>query len=96
MQKLRDIARDNLDKSKEKNKFYYDKRINPKDFGIETYVYLLKEPKRGKFSDQYSGPYRILEILSMNNVKIDFKGKPRVVHMNKLKLSQSAHSIDPG
>ena len=96
LQKLRDIARDNLVKSKEKNKFYYDKRINPKNFGIGTYVYLLKEPKRGKFTDQYSGPYRILEILPMNNVKIDFKGKPRVVHMDKLKLSPSAQIIDPG
>jgi hypothetical protein len=45
----------------------------------------LKEPRKGKFSDQYTGPY----ILEIQNVKIEIKGIPRTVHLNKLKLAHN-------
>lgn len=88
-------ARKNLIKSKEKSKKYYDKRINVQNFKAGDKVYLLKEPIKNKFSDQYSGPYEIIEMLPMNNARINFKGKPRVVHVNKLKLSKITCTIDP-
>jgi len=91
-----EIARKNLIKSKEKSKIYYDRRINAQNFRINDKVYLLKEAARSKFSDQYTGPHEVIEILPMNNVKINFKGKPRVVHVNKLKLSKPTLTIEPG
>lgn len=87
-------ARQNLINSKEKSKIYYDKRMNLQNFREGDSVFLLKEPAKGKFSDQYIGPYKVLEILPNNNVKIQFKSnRTRIVHTNKLKLS---HIIDPG
>lgn len=85
-------ARKHLLNSKERSKRYYDKRIHPYQFDPGDNVFLLKEPRKGKFDDQYTGPYKVLEVLSHNNVKILFHNRPRIVHVDKLKL---AH-IDPG
>jgi len=38
-------------------------------------MYLLKEPLKGKFDEQYKGPYKILEILGNNNVKLAISDK---------------------
>jgi len=88
--KLHDIqneARQNLIKAKEISKHYYDKRLNTKEFKVGTNVFLLKEPRKGKFAAQYVGPYKIIEILPLNNVKILVKNRPHVVHIDKLKLT---------
>ena len=76
-------------KSKLKSKEYYNRRINPQNFKIGDLVYLLREPSKGKFSDQYTGPHKVLEILQNQNVKIEVKGIPRTVHFNKLKLAHN-------
>lgn len=85
-------ARQHLIKSKIRSKRYYDKRINPCNLQPGNNVYLLKEPRRGKFADQYTGPYKVLEILSHNNIKILFHNRPRIVHIDKLKISH----VEPG
>jgi len=85
-------AKKHLVRSKERSKRYYDRKLNTLDFQPGDYVFLLKEPKKGKFSDQYTGPYKILNVLPLNNLRILFQNRPRVVHMDKVKL---AH-IDPG
>ena len=84
---VQQMARENLVKFKLKSKEYYDRRINPQNFKIEYLVYILKEPRGGKYSDQYSGPHKVLEILENQNVMIEVKGIPRTVHLNKLKLA---------
>jgi len=49
-------------------------------------MYLLKEPLRSKFDEQYKGSYKILEILGKNNVKLAISGtRIRIVHV-KLKI----------
>ena len=48
-------------------------------------VYLLSEPKKGKFAAEYPGPHVVLEIYKNNNVKISYKRSHRIVHSNKLK-----------
>ena len=55
-------------------------------------MFLLKEPFKGKFATQYSGPYRVIELLPNNNVKILIDNRTRVVHEDKLKVSH----IEPG
>jgi transposase InsO family protein len=84
---LQETARRNLIQAKQRSKTYYDKRINPKTFVVGANVFLLKEPFKGKFATQYSGPYRVVEELPNNNVKILINDRPRVVHTDKLKLS---------
>ena len=85
---VQQMARENLMKSKLKSKEYYDRWINPQNFKIgDLEVYLLKKPTKGKFSDQYTGPHKVLKILQIQDVKIEVKGIPRTVHLSKLKLA---------
>ncbi|KAL6253801.1 hypothetical protein P5V15_015626 [Pogonomyrmex californicus] len=63
-------------------------------FRVGNRAYLLKEPRKDKLSDQYSGPYKILEILRNNNIKIALRpGKTRIVHLDKLKWSGNRSPI---
>ena len=82
----RGIARDNLTAAKEKSKVYYDKKINPQNFKIGDYVFLLGG-KLKKFENQYSGPYEVLEIIGKGNIKILVKDKPKIANINGLRLS---------
>lgn len=86
-------ARENLIKAKEKSKRNYDRRLNPQKFKEGSHVFLLKEPRKGKFAAQYCGPYQIIEILPQNNVKLLIgNNQHRTVHTDKIRI---AH-IDPG
>lgn len=89
---VQEKARQNLILSKQKSKLYYDQRLNTYQFKQGNMVYLLKEPRKGKFLDQYTGPHQVMEVLKNNNVRIKYKNTSKVVHTNKLKI---AH-IDPG
>lgn len=84
-----ELARQNLHQAKLRSKRYYDRSINPQNFKAGDHVYLLKEPRKGKFADQYTGPHTVLELMENRNVKIDYLGQPRIVHTNKLKLSKA-------
>lgn len=86
---IREIARTKLIESKYRNKRYYDRKMNPVDIAVGTQVYLIKEPKRGKLDNQYTGPYEVLEILGKNNVRLSFNNRDRIVHMDKLKLART-------
>jgi len=69
---LQELARECLIASKIKSKYYYDRKINPQEFQINDQIYLLCEPKKGKFGDQYSGPHTIIDILPNGNINIAF------------------------
>lgn len=90
---VQQMARENLMKSELKSKEYYDRLINPQNFKMGDLVYLLKEPSKRKFSDQYTGPHKVLEILQNQKVKIEVKGIPRTVHLNKLKLAHNRNRL---
>ena len=81
------MAYDNLVQSKLKSKKYYDRKINPVNFKIGDYVYLLSGPKPGKLGDHYSGLHKVLEILSKTNINIQIKNSSKVVHANRLRIS---------
>ena len=50
-------------------------------------VWLIKEPKPGKLEkDDYQGPFDIIKVNTHNNVVIDYKGKAKTIHTNKLSL----------
>lgn len=86
---LRQAGRQNLIRSKEENKVYYDKRINVKTFYPGEYVFLLKESgkQKKKFRDQYTGPHKVLEILNHKNIKILIKNKTKIVCTDKVRHS---------
>ena len=47
---------------------------------------MLKEPKPGKLEkDHYTGLFKISENNGNSNIIINYKGKPKTVHTNKLR-----------
>ena len=53
---------------------------------------LVLKPKRNKFSDEYDGPYTIIEILKNNNVKIAMSPRRnKVVHQDRIKKGPIRH-----
>lgn len=88
MRKIQDIAKEHLVKAKIRSKELYDRRVRPQTFAVGDSVYLLKEPRKNKLDDQYTGPYILDEILDNNNVKIVMSRKTRVVHIDKIKKAK--------
>ena len=84
---MRTQGRENLIKAKEKSKLYHDRKINPLEIKIGDTVFLLKGEKIKKLDNQYTGPHEVLDVLRKGNVKINIKGKPTVVHVNRIKRS---------
>ena len=82
------IARANLIQSKEKNKEYYDKNINPSSFQPGDKIFLKNEAtskgKNKKLSSVWSGPFEILSTKGVNSTS-SVNNKPLLVHNNRLK-----------
>ncbi|XP_063994529.1 uncharacterized protein LOC135172231 [Diachasmimorpha longicaudata] len=91
--KFQETAGQNLHQAKLKSKEYYDAKINPQQLSVGNKVFLLKEPNKGKMTDQYEGPYNIIEILENCNVIINRNGAKKKVHINKLRLSKMQVSL---
>lgn len=52
-------------------------------------LWRLKKPKRGKLDkDHYHGPFKILKLNVSKNAEVDYGGKTKVVHTNKLFIPQ--------
>lgn len=90
---LQESARANLIKAKERSKIYYDKRVNAVTFEVNDNVFFINDAKTDKFSKEYHGPYRIIEVLNHENVKIKIGKSTRIVHVNRLRKS---HYNEPG
>lgn len=100
LQKSREIARNNLLQSKQTHKGYYDKNVKDVNFSEAQYVYLLNEKtKQGcnkKLTQNYTGPYKILEVNLPVNCTIEVGKRRMKVHMNKLKHAFVAGAALPG
>lgn len=45
--------------------------------------------KKHKFDDEYTGPYKIIELLDNNNIKILIaQNKTKITHINRTKPAQ--------
>lgn len=83
---LQTLANANLQKAKLKSKLYYDRRANPENFNIGDSAFMLNEQQKGKFSSEYTGPYKIIKTLDNGNIKIKLRReRTRVVHVNRLR-----------
>ena len=83
---------------RDRNKKDYDKRVKAKakNYEIGDHVYLrditIKKGRRKKFSENWKGPYEIIQILNNVNIKIRIgKGKFLIVHIDRLKASKACH-----
>ena len=86
---IQEIAREKLQQAKIRAKKYYDMRAHPVEFKTGDYAYLLSGPKPGKFDDQYSRRYLIIETWENGNVRIKIaKNKSKIVHGNRLRIAK--------
>lgn len=86
LQKSFNLAKENLLKTKENSKVYYDKKISPYYFKINDKVLIKNESRTSKLSPIWKGPYEIVEVYDDLNVSINERGKIKRVHVNRLKL----------
>lgn len=88
-------AREMIVKRKEENKEHYDKKatddlkLNKNDL-----VLLYNDTKKNKFDNNYSGPYRVEEVISRSVTKIRRGNKSVIVHNDKLKLARADHGAN--
>lgn len=78
------FARENLIKSKETSKKYFDTKVNILTLKEGDKVLLLDSTSK-KLAPKYTGPYEVIEIVSNTNSKIKIKNKNKIVHNNRLK-----------
>lgn len=88
LNKICEIAREHIIKSKEKSKIYYDKKLGKRpNFHKGDLILLPNESMNSKLSKKlrakFNGPYEIVKINSPTNVTL--KKKRPVVHVNRLK-----------
>lgn len=85
MQTTHKIARENLVKSKEASKKYYDRHTNIIKLHVGDRVLLRNEQKKHKLSPIWTGPYEVKRVDNPINCTIQIGKKLRRVHNNRLK-----------
>ena len=71
---LNEKARDDLLKSKECNKFYFDKKACPSDVNIGDKVFLMIDRSRHKLEPLFEGPFDVIDVnKNTKNVTIIYK-----------------------
>ena len=87
---INEKARDNLIASKERNKFYFDKKAHPSEVNIGDKVLLKIDRSRQKLEPFYEGPFEVVDVdKKSKNVTILYKKKRYVVHLDRLRLTIS-------
>ncbi|CAC5415821.1 unnamed protein product [Mytilus coruscus] len=88
---VHEFARENINNASDKQKWYYDYKVNFKPYSVGDAVW-LHDPKRKvgispKLQCNWDGPYLILNSISDLVYRIQKleSSKPRVVHYNRLK-----------
>uniref|UniRef100_A0A6V7KQV1 Integrase catalytic domain-containing protein n=1 Tax=Bracon brevicornis TaxID=1563983 RepID=A0A6V7KQV1_9HYME len=82
----RKIAASNLKASKERQKQYYDRRLNEQNFGDK--VFIIKRRTANKWDDHYEGPYRIHEVTNNQNVILGIKRRLMRYHINEVRIAR--------
>lgn len=87
LQKAYEMARENSLNSKEINKEYFDYTKNTQniEYKIGDEVLLLDKGKKTKLHNPYIGPFKIIEIISDTNVRLQITRRHDVVHKNLIK-----------
>ena len=88
---VHEFARENINNASDKQKWYYDYKINFKPYSVGDAVW-LHDPKRKigispKLQCNWDGPYVITHCISdlVYRIQKAESAKPRVVHYNRLK-----------
>lgn len=85
-------ARENLLISKENNKEKYDLTTKDISYKVGDKILLTNENRKTKLHNPFIGPYEITEIISDTNIRIKYKNKNKIVHVNRTKLFHEQNS----
>ena len=90
MEKIHNLACDKLIESNERHKRAYDLKQFQNNYKVGDQVLLfmpaIKKGRRKKLSSRWTGPYRIVEVLSdvVFRIRLNNQVKDKVVHHNRL------------
>lgn len=79
------LAQDELKKSQEAQKVYYDKKSKPKKLKVGDEVLLLLPTKNNKLLLQWKGPFTVVKKVNAVDYIISVRGKEKMFHCNMLK-----------
>ena len=101
LNEIHEIARENLEKSCDRQKRVYDHRANARSYKVGDSVFLFDPSKKKgispKLQSRWQGPYQIIGKLSDLLYKIQLNSKVKIVHHDRLKLaydSKVTNSMD--
>lgn len=95
LRRSHELARNNLLKSEDTNKSYYDKNSKEIEYKVGDEVYLTAQqfPKSKKLSARYQGPFPITKIESPSNVTLKIKRRHVTVHKDRIKHANQTNKI---
>ncbi|PIK41188.1 hypothetical protein BSL78_21960 [Apostichopus japonicus] len=79
------LAREELKKSRQRYKTYYNKKARVRNMKVGEEVLLLLPTDKNKLLMQWKGPFPIVEKVGTMNYKIDFGHRVKTFHANLLK-----------
>ena len=93
--KLQQQVRYNYDVAYERNKMYYDAKLNEKQFNLNDTVYLRTPSRTMKLFPRYFGPLRVVEIKGNDNLVMQHlhTGKFYVAHANRVKFGKPEQQV---
>ncbi|KAK7106795.1 hypothetical protein V1264_018009 [Littorina saxatilis] len=81
-----EIARENLRKSQDSRKHYYDRKAVNRKFTPGNKVLILLPTDHNKLLMQWKGPYEVEAVVGINDYKVNVGKKSKIYHANLLKL----------
>lgn len=84
MQK-RDLAKENLQKSSQRYKKYYDRKTKRRSFNLLDKVLILLPTDNNKLLMQWKGPFTVVGKVGISDYRVDVQGKTKTFHANLLK-----------
>ncbi|KAK7114597.1 hypothetical protein V1264_000634 [Littorina saxatilis] len=81
-----EIARENLRKSQDSGKHYYDRKAVNRKFTPGNKVLILLPTDHNKLLMQWKGPYEVEAVVGINDYKVNVGKKSKIYHANLLKL----------
>lgn len=71
-----------IERIKQKNKQFYDRKVNEIKLNVEDLILVKKEPYE-KLKPIFSGPYRV-KTIEKQNITIEINNKPYEIHKNRV------------
>ncbi|KAK7110374.1 hypothetical protein V1264_014258 [Littorina saxatilis] len=81
-----EIARENLRKSQDSGKHYYDRKAVNRKFTPGNKVLILLPTDHNKLLMQWKGPYEVETVVGIDDYKVNVGKKSKIYHANLLKL----------